>query len=239
MTVRRLTTVVFILLSIALLGVLSARSSGQSAPKSPDGPAKITPAPETGDTFTIDPTHSMALFRIQHFGAGAFWGRFNRVTGTIVHDDDNDPPLRLDVTMDINSIDVGNDQLDEPWLDEAMAQYATWVYWRETQGEGGDEGFRAHLDSRWARVEHADIPIGLPAEAYESTEYGAIVYGRGPLFVDVLAMIVGQETFEEFLAEYATKFKYGIASTQDYQALVERHCGCDLSQEFEAVVYPR
>jgi aminopeptidase N len=134
---------------------------------------------------------------------------------------------------------VGNDQLDEPWLDEAMAQYATWVYWRETQGEGGDEGFRAHLDSRWARVEHADIPIGLPAEAYEGTEYGAIVYGRGPLFVDDLAMVVGQETFEEFLAEYATKFKYGIASTQDYQALVERHCGCDLSQEFEAAVYPR
>ena len=112
MTVRRLTTVVFILLSIALLGVPTARSSGQSPPKSPDGPAKITPAPETADTFTIDPTHSMALFRIQHFGAGAFWGRFNRVTGTIVHDDDSDPPLRLDVAMDINSIDVGNDQLD-------------------------------------------------------------------------------------------------------------------------------
>ena len=38
MTVRRLTTVVFILLSIALLGVPTARSSGQSPPKSPDGP---------------------------------------------------------------------------------------------------------------------------------------------------------------------------------------------------------
>ena len=134
---------------------------------------------------------------------------------------------------------VGNDQLDEPWLDEAMAQYATWVYWRETQGEGGDEGFRTHLDSRWARVEYADIPIGLPADAYEGTEYGAIVYGRGPLFVDGLAKIVGQETFDEFLAEYAATFKYGIASTQGYQALLERHCGCDLSHEFEAAVYPR
>ncbi len=114
MTVRRLTTVAFVLLSIALLGVLNTRSSGQDPPKSPDGdrPAGVTPAPETADTFTIDPTHSMALFRIQHFGAGAFWGRFNRVTGTIVHDDDNDPPLRLDVTMHISSIDVGNEQLD-------------------------------------------------------------------------------------------------------------------------------
>ncbi len=112
MTVRSMTTVVSILLGIALLGVLSDRSSGQDAPSSPDGPSRTTAAPETADTFTIDPIHSMALFRIQHLGAGAFWGRFNRVTGTIVHDDDNDPPLKLDVTMDINSIDVGNERLD-------------------------------------------------------------------------------------------------------------------------------
>ncbi len=112
MTVRSMTTVVSILLGIALLGVLSDRSSGQGAPSSPDGPSRTTAAPETADTFTIDPIHSMALFRIQHLGAGAFWGRFNKVTGTIVHDDDKNPPLMLDVAMDINSIDVGNEQLD-------------------------------------------------------------------------------------------------------------------------------
>ncbi len=112
MTGHRPTTVVSILMSLALLGVLSDRSSGQVAPSPPAGPSAATPAPETADTFTIDPIHSMALFRIQHFGAGAFWGRFNKVTGTIVHDDDNDPPLTLDVTMDVNSVDVGNERLD-------------------------------------------------------------------------------------------------------------------------------
>ena len=104
---RRLTTVVSVLLSIALLGVLNARSSGQAAPDSP-----ASPAPATADTFTIDSTHSMGLFRVQHFGAGVFWGRFNTVTGTIVHDDGGETPLKLDVAMDINSIDVGNERLD-------------------------------------------------------------------------------------------------------------------------------
>ena len=112
MTIRRLTTVVSILLSIALLGVLSARASGQGAPSSPSGPAGAKPAQTSGDTFSIDPTHSMGLFRIRHFGAGVFWGRFNTITGTIVHDDDSDPPLKLDVAMDINSIDVDNERLD-------------------------------------------------------------------------------------------------------------------------------
>ena len=109
---RRLTTVVTVLLSIALLGVLNARSSGQAAPSSPDGPSGAGPASQTGDRFSIDPIHSMGLFRIQHFGAGVFWGRFNTITGTIVHDDQDTTPLKLDVAMDINSIDVGNERLD-------------------------------------------------------------------------------------------------------------------------------
>ena len=112
MTARRLTTVVTVLLSIALLGVLNARSSGQAAPSSPDGPSGAGPASQTGDRFSIDPTHSMGLFRIQHFGAGVFWGRFNTITGTIVHDDQDTTPLKLDVAMDINSIDVGDERLD-------------------------------------------------------------------------------------------------------------------------------
>jgi hypothetical protein len=134
---------------------------------------------------------------------------------------------------------IGNDQLDEPWLDESMAQYATWVYWRDTQGPGADEAFRAYLDSRWARVDHEDIPIGLPVAAYEGLEYGAIVYGRGPLFVDDLAGIVGADDFDEFLSDYTDRFRFGVVTTDDYRALAEAHCGCDLGDIFTSDVYPR
>lgn len=134
---------------------------------------------------------------------------------------------------------VGNDQLDEPWLDESLAQYATWTYWGDTAGPEGAEGFGDHLDSRWARVDYADIPIGLPVASYEGAEYSAIVYGRGALFLDDLAAIMGQEAFDEFLLDYAETFAYDIASTESFQNLAEEHCGCDLSDEFEAAVYPR
>ena len=55
---------------------------------------------------------------------------------------------------------VGNDQLDEPWLDEALTQYATWRYYADVYGSGGEQGFGQALDGRWARVDHALIPIG-------------------------------------------------------------------------------
>ncbi len=134
---------------------------------------------------------------------------------------------------------VGNDQLDEPWLDESLAQYATWTYWRITQGPGADEGFLHHLESLWQRVEYADIPIGMPVASYEGREYSAIVYGRGPLFVYELAAVMGQENFDVFLSDYARAFKYGIATTEDFERLAEADCGCDLSGRFAEAVYPR
>lgn len=63
--------------------------------------------------FSIDSTHSMALFRVRHFGAGAFWGRFNTVSGTIKHDPSTQTGLQVDVVIDIASIDTGSSQLDE------------------------------------------------------------------------------------------------------------------------------
>lgn len=135
---------------------------------------------------------------------------------------------------------VGNDQLDEPWLDEAMAQYATWKWWGRTQGEVAADGFAQHLDSRWARVDYADIPIGLPVADYEGSEYGAIVYGRGPLEIGNLAEpLGGQEQLDEFLAQYAADFKYGIATSAGFQEAAEAWCECDLTAQFDAVVYPR
>jgi hypothetical protein len=132
---------------------------------------------------------------------------------------------------------VGNDQVDEPWLDEAMAQYATLMYYRDAYGETGAAGFRSSLERRWQRVGQADIPIGLPVASYNDTSYGAIVYGRGPLFVELLAEIMGAEAFEAFLKDYYQSYRWGIATGADFKQTAERHCACDLAPLFETWVY--
>lgn len=132
---------------------------------------------------------------------------------------------------------VGDDQLDEPWLDEALAQYSTLLYWLDVHGPGGAEGFRGSLYDRWDRVDRADIPIGMPVERYSGREYGAIVYGRAPLFLEALAEEMGQETFETFLRDYYETFKWGIATTEGLKQLAESHCLCDLTPLFEEWVY--
>ena len=90
---------------------------------------------------------------------------------------------------------------------------------------------------QWGRVDNAEIPIGMPVWAYSGREYGAIVYGRGPLFVETLAKTMGQETFDAFLRDYYETHKWGIATADSLKGLAESHCNCDLTQLFADWVY--
>lgn len=62
--------------------------------------------------WKIDDTHSVGLFRVQHFGAGMFWGRFDGVTGTITTSGTPMQTLALNVTIDTNSVSTANKDLD-------------------------------------------------------------------------------------------------------------------------------
>lgn len=132
---------------------------------------------------------------------------------------------------------VGDDQLDDPWLDEALAQFATLQYYANEYGASGEEGFRNSLESRWASVGYADIPIGMPVAAYSGQEYGAIVYGRGPLFFVALRDQMGQEDFDQFIKEYTESLSWDIATPEILKTMAEEHCTCDLTPLFEVWVY--
>jgi len=132
---------------------------------------------------------------------------------------------------------VGNDQLDQPWLDESLAQFATWQYYQRSYGPAAAGGFEASLHSRWQRVNNAPIPIGMPVASYAGNEYGAIVYGRGAFFLDALETQMGPSTFDAFLRDYVATYSWEIATTDGFKSLAEKHCSCNLTPLFEEWVY--
>ncbi len=67
-------------------------------------------APVAGDV-TVDPVHSSVLFRIQHNGAAMFYGRFNRVAGSISVVEGGTGAL--DLTVDVDSVDTANEGRDK------------------------------------------------------------------------------------------------------------------------------
>ena len=133
---------------------------------------------------------------------------------------------------------VGDDQLDDPWLDESLTQFVTLQYYIDEYGADAARGFQASLESRWSNVDRANIPIGLPVAEYHGPEYGAIVYGRGPLFFVALKDQIGEAVFEAFLKDYTETLSWGVATPEFMQSLAEKHCACDLQQIFDEWVYP-
>jgi polyisoprenoid-binding protein YceI len=67
------------------------------------------PPTAASETWTVDDIHSMAMFRIQHKGAGMFWGRFDGVSGSITTSADS---VAFDITIDVASVSSGNDKLN-------------------------------------------------------------------------------------------------------------------------------
>jgi aminopeptidase N len=69
---------------------------------------------------------------------------------------------------------VGNDQLDDPWLDESLTQFATLQYFTDAYGQAGNQGFRQDLEGRWYSM------IGqkpwFTCKDYSEAEYSGIIY---------------------------------------------------------------
>ncbi len=132
---------------------------------------------------------------------------------------------------------VGNNQLDEPWLDESLTQFATLEYYRTEHGAEGADRFRQSLEERWARIDDAHLPIDRPVSAFSSLEYSAIIYGRGPLFFEALQRQMGEQAFARFLKDYVAAYSWGIATTGSLKSLAEQECGCDLTALFDNWIY--
>jgi hypothetical protein len=128
---------------------------------------------------------------------------------------------------------VGNDQQDEPWLDEALTQYSTALYYEFVVGWG--DAVEEVFESRYQQVAGTpeDELISLPVAGYTDSNYGAVVYGKGPLFFDALRQQVGDRTFVAILQEYFNTYRYDIASGPDLLHLAERVSGQDLSALYQ------
>ncbi len=112
-------------LATTFIFMLAANTRQNSNTSSTQTPAVVAPAPNASPTQTvakqtstaatawkIDDTHSMGLFRVQHFGAGMFWGRFDGVTGTITTSGTPMETLALNVVIDTNSVSSANKDLE-------------------------------------------------------------------------------------------------------------------------------
>jgi aminopeptidase N len=128
---------------------------------------------------------------------------------------------------------VMNDQLEEPWLDEAFAQYLTYIYYLDTYESSAADQIRASWERYWSSVDNQPIPIGKPSGDYQPKEYTAIIYGRAPFFILELEKKMGSEVFTHFLADYIRMYQWKTTDSRQFKSLAEVTCSCDLTSLFD------
>jgi polyisoprenoid-binding protein YceI len=68
--------------------------------------------PLSAASYTIDPVHSSALFKIQHFGVSNVYGALWDVTGTITYDEASEADASIEITITTASLDTNNERRD-------------------------------------------------------------------------------------------------------------------------------
>jgi len=99
------------MITLAALATGSVFAAVTVAPNGEEAPAEGPAAQAVAAMYVVDTVHSTALFRVHHFGAGQFWGRFNDLSGEILTGE-NSAPVTISVTIKTESIDTNNDRLD-------------------------------------------------------------------------------------------------------------------------------
>lgn len=83
------------------------------------------------DTYQLDPQHTYPSFETDHFGGLSIWrGKFKKSSGTVVLDRAAKTGT-VDVTIDMSSVDIGNDKLDAELVTDKFfdaAKYPTATY---------------------------------------------------------------------------------------------------------------
>jgi hypothetical protein len=131
---------------------------------------------------------------------------------------------------------VGNDQVDEPWLDEALTQYTTVLYFEDRYGAAvAGNASQSGLWDRWQRALDAgrDRPVVGSVASFTPEDYGPIVYGKGPLFFQHLREEVGDVVFDRILRIYFQEHRYRIATAESLLAVAERVSGRSLDSLYQ------
>ncbi|MCR4407154.1 MAG: M1 family metallopeptidase [Anaerolineae bacterium] len=131
---------------------------------------------------------------------------------------------------------VGNDQLDEPWLDEALTNYSVVVYFEKVYGQKFAEMFvEDYFVHNYDEIVKAgrDEIVGRPVAEFSEEQYGPIVYVKGPLFFHYLRQQVGDETFFAILRTYFQRYRYDIATPQGFLAVANEVSGQDITPLYE------
>lgn len=115
---------------------------------------------------------------------------------------------------------VGNNEIKEPWLDEALTEYSTILYYEDTYGKRIGQQVYEHIILNpyiMYELEYGVKPISRSLSEFSSwSEYSAVVYSRGAIMLKELERRMGKGKLREALGYYLRNNQYKNATTDNF-----------------------
>lgn len=121
---------------------------------------------------------------------------------------------------------VGNNQVDEAWLDEGLATYSKVIYFEKLNGAPfGEDYYEKNIHSIYENkrksINGKEI-LQKPINEFDGwREYDTLAYKKGAVLVAEIRNEVGDEKFFDILKRYYYENKYKNVKTQDFINIVE------------------
>jgi transcriptional regulator with XRE-family HTH domain len=120
---------------------------------------------------------------------------------------------------------VGNDQVEEPWLDEALATFSGLFFYEARYPD----------DHLWAwdfEIFNWQPSGAIDGSIYDfssQSSYMNAVYRRGALFLGDLRQLLGNEGYQQFIRDYAQRQSHTFSTGGDFFFILSQHTDRDLS----------
>lgn len=121
---------------------------------------------------------------------------------------------------------VGNNEVDEAWVDESLAAYSEVIYYEKTQGKEYGDKYMQHeytevYNSYKNKLSRDEIMLQPVFKFKNSNDYALLVYYKGAMMHNAIREKVGDDVFFKILQTYYNKYKFKNATSQDYINIVE------------------
>lgn len=135
---------------------------------------------------------------------------------------------------------VGSDQVKEPWVDEALTDYSTMLYFGYTYGLEREESYYKTdvlgtylLAEQILPMKDGHKGVGQPSTAFEDElMYSVIVYTRGTMMLRAAEKQIGREQMLQVLSTYYARHAGGRATGEDVRKALEEQTGNDWNEFF-------
>ncbi len=141
---------------------------------------------------------------------------------------------------------VGNNQIEDAWLDEGLTEYSTLLYFKHRYGQKTMDNVKASviaegkygLLSAYTEGEDIDETIAKPLYSFSDwIIYDLLVYGKGAMMFDALKEEVGEKDFYKILEEYYRENSFKNISITELLYACEEVTGKDYTDFFNEWLY--